>query len=320
MLGAAAICLCVAAPVTAATFSFENGDVIEGEIINATRNTVVIREKVGGMQQLSRRKLKSVRVKTKRGKVISGSLVGWQNGLYKIESAGQLIQVRDRRIVAVAPIQSQQTAVAAQTNAEAEPEAIATQGDVQETDTARTASAAIVPLKKPVDLALSAVSIIKPRPKPGSDMTPVFDEPEPLNPALVKTALVTAPDPMPARSVSPGNEDSRTPPILSITPVEADEDATEIVFELSLSRPVSQPIMILYATYDKTAVAGEDYKGGRGVMKLAPGTSSALVRVPLIDDGVLEEDETLELFVSADKSRATVESDRTLGTILNDDK
>ena len=44
-----------------------------------------------------------------------------------------------------------------------------------------------------------------------------------------------------------------------------------------------------------------------------------MVRVPVIDDDLREDDETLELFVSADKDLATIENNRAVGTILNDD-
>ena len=113
--------------------------------------------------------------------------------------------------------------------------------------------------------------------------------------------------------------DAASSPTLTVSVTEAREDAAEIVFKLDLSRPVDEPIVIFYGTYDQTAIAGKDYHEERGTLRLAPGNSSATVRVPLINDDVRESNETFELFVITDEERATVEFDRTVGTILNDD-
>ena len=206
--------LCLADAAVAATFVLNNDEVIEGEVIHATRNTLMIRRTIGGVHQLSRSDMDSIRVTTEDGDVISGSLVGWQGGVYEIEAENRLIQVQNRRIVG-------------------------------------------------------------------------------------ETAIKL--------------------PVLTITEAEANEASSDMVFRIDLSRPVQKSILIIYATFDRTATAGEDYEAERGTLKLAPGDSSAQVRIPLINDDVVEGNETLELFVATDKTHATVNVERTVGTILNDD-
>ena len=145
----------------------------------------------------------------------------------------------------------------------------------------------------------------------------------PVQSAELTTATIAdeavEPAPAPADPEALAHSDGDPPPRLIVSEGKAGENASELVFKVDLSRPVDQPIMILYATYDRTAIAGEDYKGERGTMTIPPGASSAVVRVPLIDDDVQEENETLELFVATDERKATIESDRIVGTILNDD-
>ena len=367
-LGVAATLVCVATAGTAATFSLTNGEVIEGEIVQATRNTIVVREDTGSIRQLSRRKVESMRVETKKGQTITGPLTAWTDGTYEIEYGGRLVQVRDRRILKVVPIPQETVAVAA-----AEP---AAEPAGSEAEPAAAEQAA--PPTEPLSSTSAAIEIETPRANPdepepaaaepaaaepaeagATDVEPAGVETAAAEPAEAETAeadaadtepagtdtaeadkaeaetvtpvqsaeLTTAtiadeavaPAPAPADPEAQAHSDGDPPPRLIVSEGKAGENASELVFKVDLSRPVDQPIMILYATYDRTAIAGEDYKGERGTMTIPPGASSAVVRVPLIDDDVQEENETLELFVATDERKATIESDRIVGTILNDD-
>ena len=152
-------------------------------------------------------------------------------------------------------------------------------------------------------------------PEPAASTTEdAAEEPaEPESVAATPPEEVATPEPEEVKEAVPA------PPTLSVSRAEANESASEIVFNLVLSEPLEKPILILYATYDQTATAGEDYEGERGTLKLAPGDKAATVRIPLIDDNVSEGDETLELFVTTDKTQATVAPERSIGTIMNDD-
>ena len=305
----AALLLGSSAAGTAAEFVLTNGKIIKGEVIQVTRNTLVIRPKRGGIRQLSRRQMKSVRIETKDGEVISGPLKNWQDGVYEIESDGQLVEVRNRTVV-----RDPSTTPTTQTVAEAK--------SVKDAASPENSAVAVAEAEVVEDATLLQTPT-------GSESEAVVDVPPPpervgretayLQDSQSKAGENATPQPKPAGSEAEVAEGVTPPPKLTVSRAEADENATEMVFKLVLSRPSKEPILILYATFNQTANAGEDYHGERGTLKLAPGKSSAVVRVPLINDDVSESNETLELFVTTDKRHAIVEFERTVGTILNDD-
>lgn len=57
-------------------------------------------------------------------------------------------------------------------------------------------------------------------------------------------------------------------------------------------------VSITYATVDGTAVAGEDYAATTGQLTFAPGVASRAIRVPLLDDSIVEGDETFGVTLS----------------------
>lgn len=213
---------CVAAAATllagatlAATFQTTDGKRLEGEVVHATRNTIMVQEKLGGIQQLSLKDIESVEARTPEGKIVTGVLLGWKDGVYEIESSERRIKLGDGRAVGEVELQT---------------------------------------------------------------------------------------------------------PLLVISTAEAAEGASEMRFNIDLSAPARQSIFLVYGTFDRTAKAGEDYQEERGSLEFAPGEQSAVLHVPLIDDDVAEADEFFEMFISADKELATIDSNRVIGTILNDDE
>lgn len=209
-----ALCL-FATAAAAATFVLANGDSFEGEVIHATRNTLMVREAIGSVRQLSHGELERVEITTSDGTVVSGPLLAWRDGVYEIEADGRRVKLGDGKIVG-----------------EAEPEI----------------------------------------------------------------------------------------PVLIVSPAEAVEGTGELEFHISLSRPASKAIFLVYGTFDRAAKDGEDYRQEQGSLVIPAGDVSAVVRVPVIDDDLREDDETFELFVSADKDLVTIENNRAVGTIVNDDE
>lgn len=106
---------------------------------------------------------------------------------------------------------------------------------------------------------------------------------------------------------------SRDPPI----PVGA--EAAELVFKIELSRPAEQTVVLIYGTVDGTAKAGEDYEFQQGILTLAPGTTSADIRVPLIGQQPRDGDTLFELFLAADPRVANVVDQRVVATIPGED-
>lgn len=58
------------------------------------------------------------------------------------------------------------------------------------------------------------------------------------------------------------------------------------------------PITVDYATSDVTATAGEDYTATAGTLDFPEGTYSRTIRIPILDDAVVEGDETFSLTLS----------------------
>ncbi len=81
--------------------------------------------------------------------------------------------------------------------------------------------------------------------------------------------------------------------------VEGDPDAEpgSVSFDLTLSRPAPQAFSANYATVDGTARAGMDYRTTTGTLEFARGQTSASVTVPILNDQLVEGEETFNLQV-----------------------
>ena len=110
------------------------------------------------------------------------------------------------------------------------------------------------------------------------------------------------------------------PPGLSISSVAALEGSGAFVFTVTLSRAVTSPVTVRFATANGTAVAGptRDYMATRGMLTFAPGQTSRTITVTVRDDTRVEPDETFFVNLSQ-ASGATIAAGRATGTIRNDD-
>ena len=94
-----------------------------------------------------------------------------------------------------------------------------------------------------------------------------------------------------------GDDDGAAPTLsLSVDPARGREGG-EVVFNVTLSHAVEETIVVEYATADGTAAAGTDYAATNGQLVFAPGETTHAVRVPLLNDQVVEEQETFTLTV-----------------------
>ena len=80
------------------SFHLTTGDVVEGEIIQATRNTIIIRSG-GSVRPTSLGLIERVVLKLADGSELNGNLVGWKDGVYEIRSADLLMQVKDGKVI-----------------------------------------------------------------------------------------------------------------------------------------------------------------------------------------------------------------------------
>ena len=95
--------------------------------------------------------------------------------------------------------------------------------------------------------------------------------------------------------------------------------ARSMVFNIELSRPAEQTLVLIYGTVDGTAKAGEDYEAKQGMVTLAPGATTAEVRVPLIAGAPEDGEKRFELVLMADPKVADVVDRRVVATIKGAD-
>ena len=119
-------------------------------------------------------------------------------------------------------------------------------------------------------------------------------------------------------------------PILSIANANGAEGGGSIDFEVSYSgSPSTKTITFDYATADRTggniranAVAGFDYTATNGTVTLAPGTQSATISVPVLDDEVAEGEKRFNFTVSNVVNAGLLDSQdsHTAAGIIRDDE
>ncbi|MDJ0843582.1 MAG: Calx-beta domain-containing protein, partial [Crocosphaera sp.] len=108
-------------------------------------------------------------------------------------------------------------------------------------------------------------------------------------------------------------------PFLTIsnpTVTENDSNNQELVFNVSLSTPSNETITVNYATENGTATLGNDYTSVNGFLTFEPGEINKTITVPILDDNVLEEDETVYLNLSQ-STNAHLTDNQATATIIN---
>ena len=71
-----------------------------------------------------------------------------------------------------------------------------------------------------------------------------------------------------------------------------------MTFTIALSTASPLKVSVHYATTDGTATAGSDYTTTSGKLVFAPGETSKTISVPVVNDTVVEPDETFTLTLS----------------------
>jgi len=120
------------------------------------------------------------------------------------------------------------------------------------------------------------------------------------------------------------NDDSQPPPpatpTLAISSVSALEGAGPFVFTVTLTSASSSRVTVRFGTANGTANAGRtgDYTATSGTLTFNPGETSKTIAVAVLNDRLVEPDETF--FVNLSRaSGATIAVGRGTGTIRNDD-
>ncbi|MGI9509691.1 MAG: hypothetical protein ACR2QJ_10140, partial [Geminicoccaceae bacterium] len=87
----------------AAVFVMENGETIEGQVIDATRHAIIVRRDIGGVQQARYADIREIRLAEQSGELIVGKLQDWSDGTYWIDVDGHQIRILDGAIQEVLP-------------------------------------------------------------------------------------------------------------------------------------------------------------------------------------------------------------------------
>ena len=98
---------------------------------------------------------------------------------------------------------------------------------------------------------------------------------------------------------------------------EASEDDEAVEFRVRLSKAVSQEAVVDYVTVTGTAIGGTDYEGTVGTLTFPAGSRGRIIRVPIIDDKLVEEEETFTLRLR--NSNVTIGVGEATGAITDND-
>ncbi len=108
-------------------------------------------------------------------------------------------------------------------------------------------------------------------------------------------------------------------PAIVVSGARASEADPSVVFVAQLTAPTDGPVSAEWKTSDGTAVAGRDYRESSGLLSFPTGsTGPVIVRVPVLDDGIDEDDESfsLDLYDPVNVTRVRGAA----GTIVDDDE
>ena len=92
-----------------------------------------------------------------------------------------------------------------------------------------------------------------------------------------------------------------------------------VAFTLRLTKPSSQNVTVHYTTADGTAKAASDYVAAAAGANFAPGATSQVISVGVIDDGVAERPQSFTLGITQ-TINAELADGEAVGTILDDDR
>ena len=113
---------------------------------------------------------------------------------------------------------------------------------------------------------------------------------------LANNAVVTTPF-LPV-VIAPSDSAPGTPASASVRAVVVDEAAGMARFVITLDKAAGVPVSFSYATSSGEATPGSDYLARSGTVSFLPGETVQTVLVPILNDAVIEEDESFTLTLS----------------------
>ena len=109
---------------------------------------------------------------------------------------------------------------------------------------------------------------------------------------------------------------------LAIADVAVPENAGIMTFAVTLDAQIGEALSIRYATADGTATAGQDYAERSGELTFAPFSTEQTITVPILDDEILEPNETFTVTLTEPNSTTLVDLaiGTAVGTIIDDEE
>jgi len=107
-------------------------------------------------------------------------------------------------------------------------------------------------------------------------------------------------------------------PVISASSIAATEGSTYLEFDVVLSAPSTQVVSASYSNSNATALNGSDYAAQSGSIVFQPGETIHTIKIPLLDNLVVEPTETFGLNLFSPVN-ATVGTSSVIGTILDND-
>jgi len=103
-----------------------------------------------------------------------------------------------------------------------------------------------------------------------------------------------------------------------VTVPEPDAGTVQALFLVSLSHSPGNTVTVSWRTVDETAVAGEDYRSGRGTLVFGPDLMEEIIDIEVMGDSLDEVDEDFSIVLS-DPAGVTIEDGKARGRIEDDD-
>ncbi len=112
---------------------------------------------------------------------------------------------------------------------------------------------------------------------------------------------------------------AQDPVKIEVNQATSTEGASEIAFNIMLSRSSDEQLPIAFQTLDGTAKAERDFRDQNGVLLIDPGVRKAEIKIELIDDNVKEQDEQFYVIMATNPEIAVFEQSKHSATISDDD-
>ena len=112
-------------------------------------------------------------------------------------------------------------------------------------------------------------------------------------------------------------------PVINLNPsrqliVEGLTTPQSLAYTVTLSKPSSQTISVSYATSNGSAAASQDYAAVTGTLVFNPAVTSQVITIPILNDSLIEADETFSLTLFAPTSNAALGAQATVTTTITD--